>query len=141
MSAAGPKSICGRLMIAAIFSPLFALQVYGADLNGAWANDPNVCSQIFVRKDDKISMTDHSELYGTGFIIEDDKFADKLATCRIKDRKIDGSTIRVTADCPMETGRFTEEFIFRIDDNDRVTRFPKGMRATGLAYFRCPAIK
>jgi hypothetical protein len=141
MSAAVPKLICDRLMIASIITLLFALHVYGADLNGAWANDPDVCSQIFVRKGDKISMTDHSELYGTGFIIEGDKFADKLATCRIKDRKIDDGTIRVIADRPMETGRFTEEFIFRIDDNDRLTRFPEGMRGTGLAYFRCPAIK
>ena len=50
MSAAVPKLICDRLMIASIITLLFALHVYGADLNGAWANDPDVCSQIFVRK-------------------------------------------------------------------------------------------
>lgn len=117
---------------------LLVLHVYAADLNGAWASNPDVCSQIFVRKNDKISMADHSDLFGRGLIIEDNEVTDELATCHIKDRKIDDDMIRLTADCSTNMGRFTEQLILRIDGDDRLTRFFVGMR---LAYFRCPAIK
>ena len=140
-SAAVPKVICDRIMIAFAVTVLFVLHMYAADLNGAWANDPNVCSQIFVKKNEKISMADHSDMYGRGFIIEGNEVTDQLATCHIKDRKVDDSMIRLAADCSTDMGRFTDQLILRIDGNDRLTRFFVGMRGMGLTYFRCPAIK
>jgi hypothetical protein len=109
-----------------------------ADLNGAWANDPNVCSQIFVKKNNRTSMADHSELYGRGFIVQGDQITDSFATCHIKERKVDDNTVRLVADCSTRSGRFTDQIVLRIDDNNRVTRFSEGTR---LGYFRCPTIE
>ena len=120
---------------------LSVLHAYAADLNGAWANNPDVCSQIFVMKNDKISLADHSDLFGRWLLIEGNEVTHELATCHIKDRKIDDNMIRLTANCSTNMGRFTDQIILRVDDNDRLTRFSVGMRGTGLAYFRCPPIK
>jgi hypothetical protein len=138
--AAVPKVICDRLMIGFAVTLLFVLHAYAADLNGAWASNPDVCSQIFVKKNNKISMADYADLYGRGFIIEGDEVTDQLATCHIKDRKVDDNTIRLGTDCSTNMGHFTDQIILRFDGNDRVTRFSVGTRGTGLAYFRCPAI-
>ena len=86
-------------------------------------------------------MADHSDMYGRGFIIEGNEVTDQLATCHIKDRKVDDSMIRLVADCSTDMGRFTDQLILRIDGNDRLTRFFVGMPRMGLTYFRCPAIK
>jgi len=83
-------------------------------------------------------MADHSDLYGRGFIVQGDEFTDSLATCHIKQRKVDDNTVRLVADCSTGSGRFTDQIVLRIDDNNRVTRFSEGTR---LAYFRCPAIE
>jgi len=113
--------------------------VYAADLNGAWASDPNVCSQIFVRKNNKTLMADHADFYGRGLIIDGDEVIDQLATCHIKDRKVDGNTVHLLTDCSTDMGKFTNQLILRIDGDNRFTRFLEGMRGSDLAYFRCPA--
>jgi hypothetical protein len=120
---------------------LFVLHAYATDLNGAWANDPNVCAQIFVRKNNKTLLAEHADLYGRGLIFDGDQVTDQLITCRIKDRKTDSNTVRLLADCSTDLGKFTSRLILRIDDDNRLTRFLEGMPGMGLAYFRCPASK
>jgi len=83
-------------------------------------------------------MADHSDLYGNGFIVQGDQFTDSFTACHIKERKVDDNTVRLVADCSTPSGRFTDQIVLRIDDNNRVTRFSAGTR---LAYFRCPAIE
>lgn len=127
-------------MIGFAVALLFFSHAYAADLDGAWASNPNVCSQIFIMKNNKISKAHYADMYGRGFVIEGDEVTDELATCHIKDRKVDGNIIRLTSDCSTSMGNFTDQIILRLDGNDRVTRFSVGTRETGLAYFHCPAI-
>lgn len=136
-----PKAICDRIIGGFTVTSLFVFHVYAADLNGAWASNPDVCSQIFVRKNNKISIADHSDLYGRALIIEDNKVTDQLATCHIKNRKVEDNMIRLEADCSTNMGRFTDQVILRIDGDDRLTRFFIGIGGMRLAYFRCPAIE
>ena len=51
MSAAVPKTHCHVMILVFPVTLLFVLHAYATDLNGAWANDPNVCAQIFVGLD------------------------------------------------------------------------------------------
>lgn len=129
---------CHQILIGFTLTLLPVFHAFAADLNGAWANDPNVCSQIFVKKNNRTSMADHSELYGRGFIVQGDQITDSFATCHIKERKVDDNTVRLVADCSTRSGRFTDQIVLRIDDNNRVTRFSEGTR---LGYFRCPTIE
>ena len=127
-----------QILIGFTLTLLPVFHAFAADLNGAWASDPNVCSQIFVKKNNRISMADHSDLYGNGFIVQGDQFTDSFTACHIKERKVDDNTVRLVADCSTPSGRFTDQIVLRIDDNNRVTRISAGTR---LAYFRCPAIE
>ena len=127
-----------QILIGFTLTLLPVFHAFAADLNGAWASDPNVCSQIFVKKNNSISMADHSDLYGRGFIVQGDQFTDSFTACHIKERKVDDNTVQLVADCSTPSGRFTDQIVLRIDDNNRVTRISAGTR---LAYFRCPAIE
>jgi len=135
------KTHCHRIILVFAVTLISVLHVYAADLNGAWANDPNVCSQIFTRKNNKTLLAEYADLYGRGLIFDGDEVIDQLATCRIKDRRTDSNTVRLLTDCSTDMGKFTSRLILRIDDENRLTRFLEGMQGTGLAYFRCPASK
>src|SRR5262245_62295732 len=69
------------------------------DLNGAWAGDADNCAKIFERKGSQISFTEMSDVYGGGFIVEDDQITGKFARCRVKAKKDDGKTINLVAAC------------------------------------------
>lgn len=138
MAKAVAQLIFNRVTVGLAIVSQLAIHASAAQLNGAWANDPSACAKIFLMKDNKLSMSDHSDLFGTGFIIDGDQFTDHFVTCRIKDRKHDASTVRLVTDCSTNLGKFADEIVLRIDDTDRLTRFNAGSREAGLTYFRCP---
>jgi hypothetical protein len=141
MSAAVPKTHCHVMILVFPVTLLFVLHAYATDLNGAWANDPNVCAQIFVRKNNKTLLAEHADLYGRGLIFDGDQVTDQLITCRIKDRKTDSNTVRLLADCSTDLGKFTSRLILRIDDDNRLTRFLNARNGSGLFSLSCIKVR
>ena len=108
------------------------------DLNGAWANDPSVCKQVFEKKNKTISITRNSDNYGSGFIIEGNQIRGKIAKCTIKSRKEDGPLLQLIASCSTDVALSTVQFSLRIDDENKLTRGFPGIPEMALSYVRCP---
>ena len=64
-----------RLAGAAVMlgSSIFSVaEARAIDLTGAWAGHEDLCSQVFTKKDGKVTYAEFSELFGSGFIIDGD---------------------------------------------------------------------
>ena len=48
-------------------------------LSGAWANQPDLCNQVFVKKGDQVTFTELSDLYGSGFVVNGKKIFASLS--------------------------------------------------------------
>ena len=131
-------AVCNRMMFACAVGLLFVVPAHAADINGAWANDVSVCSKIFVKDKNRISMASNADFYGSGFIIEGEEIRGKIATCHIRARKDDGPIVHLLADCSTDVAVSTNQFSLRIDDGNKLTRFFSGMPGMEMAYFRCP---
>ena len=135
------KSISTRIALGCAAGLLLAGYAQAADLNGAWANDVKICSKLFVKKNNKLRLTTNSDFYGSGFIIDGDQVKGKLASCRIKSRKVEGAKMEMTAECATDIANSTDHFVLRIDGEDKITRFFPGMTGIEMTYFRCPDMK
>ena len=115
-----------------------SLSVYAAELDGAWANDASVCSQVFTKTNNKVSFTPNSELYGGGLLIEGKRAAGTFQKCNIKSIKRDGANVRVVASC--STGVMAEETeaTIKIIDKDNITVSVAGPVNTETPFVRCP---
>jgi len=108
-------SICSRIILGCAAGLLFAFDAYAVDLNGAWANDVSVCSKIFEKKNNRISMTHNADFFGSGFIIEGDEVRGMLGACRITGRKQEGDATLLQAQCAtgvvttLRSARFTRQ--------------------------------
>ena len=67
------------------------------------------------------SFVPMSDLYGSGFIIEGNRIRGKAASCTIKSRKEDGSTVRLSASCSTNVAVEVMEFNLKIIDDDTVS--------------------
>ena len=72
---------------------------HAADVDGAWASDATVCNNVFVKKNNKVTLTPDSELYGGGVIIEGNRVTGSFQKCNIKSLKRDGDTVHLIASC------------------------------------------
>ena len=61
------KSVAQMLFCACI---MFNGSANAFDLNGNWTADDRNCDKVFVKKNNKISMTRNSGVFGGGFIVE-----------------------------------------------------------------------
>jgi hypothetical protein len=109
------------------------------DLNGAWASDADNCAKVFTRKGTQVIFSDNSDVYGGGFIIEDDQITGKFAHCRIKARKDDGKTINLVAACASDIMLQSVQFSLKEADANNVIRMFPGMEGMEIRYTRCPA--
>ena len=51
---------------------VFSFSANAFDLDGAWTTDDSNCGKVFVKKNNKISMTRNADVFGGGFIIDGD---------------------------------------------------------------------
>ena len=109
------------------------------DLNGAWASDAENCAKVFVRKGTQVSFADMSDVYGGGFIIENDQITGKFARCRIKAKKEDGKTIHLLTACASDIMLQNVQFSLKEVDANSVIRLIPGMDGMEIKYARCPA--
>ena len=115
-----------------------SLSVHADEIDGAWANDASVCSQVFTKTNNKVSFTPNSELYGGGLLIEGKRATGTFEKCNIKSIKRDGANVRVVASC--STGVMAEETeaTIKIIDKDNITVSVAGPVNTETPFVRCP---
>jgi hypothetical protein len=109
------------------------------DLNGAWASDADNCARVFVRKGTQVTFAEMSDVYGGGFMIEDDQITGKFARCRIKAKKDNGKTINLIAACASDIMLQNVQFSLREVDANNVIRMFPDMDGMEIKYARCPA--
>jgi hypothetical protein len=125
--------------IAVLITVLFVSPAANAvDLNGAWANDVAVCDKIFEKKNNTVSMTRDSDMYGSGFIIDGNQIRGKVATCTIRSRKEDGAMLHLIASCSTDVALSTVEMSLKIDSEKQMTRVFPGIPEMQMQYVRCP---
>ncbi len=112
--------------------------VYAADLAGAWASDASACNKMFMNRDGKVTIAKDSDLYGSGFIIEQNRIRGKIATCNIIARKEDGAVTHLVANCSTDIAVETVQFSLKVEDKNKITRFYPGVPELAVSYFRCP---
>jgi len=125
-------------LLAVLATLAFSSATQAADLNGAWASDPSVCSKVFVKNGKAVSMTPDSELYGGGFIVEGNRATGTFQKCNIKSLKRDGDDVHLIAAC--STGVMVTElrFIVKFVGDDKISVISTGPVNTENPYVRCP---
>lgn len=122
----------------AISCALYATHANAFDLNGAWASDASICGKIFVKKKNDVSIARDSDLYGSGFIVHDNKIRGKMAACGIKSQKEQSGIVNMVAVCSTDIALSTVQFTLKIDDDNKVTRLFSGLPELSVSYVRCP---
>jgi hypothetical protein len=124
--------------IAVLITVFVSPAANAVDLNGAWANDVAVCDKIFEKKNNTVSMTRDSDMYGSGFIIDGNQIRGKVATCTIRSRKQDGAMLHLIASCSTDVALSTVEMSLKIDSEKQMTRVFPGIPEMQMPYVRCP---
>ena len=120
--------------------PLLTSQAHAFDLNGAWATSEDQCSQIFVKKANKISFAQFSEEFGGGFVANGNDVRSKTVQCTIKSRKETSDTIDFQAACASEIMATSTNLRLKILDANTVARIFTDPSLAGmeLSFHRCP---
>jgi hypothetical protein len=109
-----------------------------SELDGAWANSETVCGQVFVKRNNQISIAGDSDSFGSGFIIEGNRIRGKILTCTVRTRKQDGAVIHLIASCSTDTALQNMQFSLKPDGKDKLIRLFPGVPELDTPYFRCP---
>ena len=128
-------------LVALLFGSLLTLtgRVDAVELNGAWAGDADQCAKVFVRQGGKLGFTEMSDVYGGGFIIDDDQIVGKFARCRIKARKNDGVNVNLVAACATDIMLSSVQFSLKELDANSIARLFPGIEDMEIRYHRCPS--
>jgi hypothetical protein len=97
-----------------------------------------MCSKIFVKKNNKISIASNSDIYGSALIFEGNRIRGKMATCTIKKRVEAVDSLNLIADCSTDIALSTTQFSLKINDDNKITRVYPGVPEMATTYFRCP---
>jgi hypothetical protein len=124
-------------MLLCVICVLFSFSAYAFDLNGTWTTDSSNCGKVFVKKNNKISLTRNSDVFGGGFIVEGNQIRGQARTCKITSRKEDGA-LHLIASCSTDIAVLgSQEISAKIDNDDRITRIFPAFPEMGTTYFRC----
>ena len=132
------SSSAQTLVISSAVFLLFGASAHSIELNGAWANDPSICSKIFVKRDSKLVMTSDADNYGSGFVVDGNQVRGKIATCNIKSRKEEAGLVHLITSCSTDVALQTVQLSFKIDSDSRITRIFPGAPEMSVTYSRCP---
>ncbi len=129
-----------RLAGAAVMlgSSIFSVaEARAIDLTGAWAGHEDLCSQVFTKKDGKVTYAEFSELFGSGFIIDGDRIRGRAGTCTIKSRKQEGDSLELSAACASSIMTQDVRFSLKIIDDNTISRSFAEISGMTLNYTRC----
>lgn len=131
------STIFGTALLAIACYLTSGVATYAADFSGVWASDKAVCNKVFVKKGNSVSFADDADLYGSGLIIEGNKFIGKIATCTIKSTKEDGAVTHMLLGCA--TGIMNDDFQFSLKtiDANKIQRIFPGMPELATYFVRC----
>jgi hypothetical protein len=115
----------------------FGPGAHALELDGAWANDKAVCSKVFVRRGNRISVSKKADLYGSGFVVKDNRISGNIATCTIKARKEDGAVLHLLTSCSTDVALQDVQFSVRSENENTITRIFPGMPELDRTYYRC----
>ena len=131
------SNLGGRMIFCAICM-VFSFSANAFDLNGAWTADASNCDKVFVKKNNRISMTRNSGVFGGGFIVEGNQMRGQAKTCKITSRKEEGGVLHLIASCSTDIAILgTQEVSAKIDSENRLTRIFPSFPEHGISYFRC----
>jgi len=138
----GVNSMCISARFAsaalALLTTVFVIPGAGAaDLNGAWAQDHTVCSNIFVKSGNKILFTPNAELYGSGVLIEGKTATGTFQKCRIKSSRVDGDTLHILAACSTGVMVSDSKVTAKVLDENNITLTLDGPDPIEHALVRC----
>jgi len=131
-----PASRCLATVVALITTTAFSSQA--ADMDGAWASDATVCNNVFIKKNNKVTFTPDSELYGGGLIIEGNRVTGSFQKCSIKSLKDDGATVHLIASCSTGVMVSDLKIVIKREGNNQITLSPAGPVDSTSSYVRCP---
>lgn len=129
-------SRCFATAVALITTTAFSSQA--ADMDGAWASDATACNNVFIKKNNKVTFTPDSELYGGGLIIEGNRVAGSFQKCNIKSLKSDGDTVHLIASCSTGVMVSDLQIVIKREGNNQITLRPAGPVDSTSSYVRCP---
>jgi hypothetical protein len=118
---------------------LLAPSAGAIDLTGAWATDLAACDKVFVKKGDKTSLRQDSDMFGSGFIIEGRRIRGRTATCTVTKTKEDGDVVHMLASCATEIMYSNVQFSVKVLEDNKISRIFPGIEGMELTYYRCPA--
>jgi hypothetical protein len=116
----------------------FSPSTQAADISGAWASDPSVCSKVFVKNNNRISFTPDAELYGGGFIVEGNRATGTFQKCNIKSMKDDGANVHLIAACSDGVAVSDLQFTVKLVGDNQITVSSAGPVNMENPYVRCP---
>jgi len=127
----------GRLL--ALFGTVLFLpaQASAFDLSGAWATEAGLCSHVFTKKGKQVVFAELSDLFGSGFIIEENRIRGKSGRCTITSRKQDGDNIELAAACASSVMTQNLKFNLKVIDDNSLTRLFSDIPGMTLKYTRC----
>ena len=129
-----------RLAGAAVMlgSSIFSVaEARAIELTGAWAGHEDLCSQVFTKKDGKVTYAEFSELFGSGFIINGDRIMGRAGTCTIKSRKQEGNSLELSAACASSIMTQDLQFSLKVIDYDTISRSFPEIPGMSQNYSRC----
>jgi hypothetical protein len=117
---------------------MFSGSANAFDLNGNWTADDRNCDKVFVKKNNKISMTRNSGVFGGGFIVEGNQIRGQAKTCKITSHKEEGGVLHLVAVCSTDIAVLgTQQVDAKIDSDDKITRLYPSFPEMGISFYRC----
>ena len=129
------KSAAGMLFCACL---MFSFSANAFDLNGAWTTSADSCGKMFVKKNNRVTMTRNSDVFGSGFIVEGDQLRGPAKTCKITNRKEEGGVLQLIASCTTDIAVLgTQQVSAKIDTDNQFTRIYPSFPEMGIPFYRC----
>jgi hypothetical protein len=127
-----------RLLATLLIAGLVVVgQAHAGEIEGAWATDEENCGKVFESRNGRTVLSEDSDLYGGGFVIDGDRITGKMARCTIKSRKRNGDTMHLLAACATDIMFSSVQFSLRLPEDGRLTRIFPGMDDIEINYRRC----
>jgi hypothetical protein len=129
------KSAARMLFCACV---LFSFSAHAFELNGAWSTNPENCGKMFETKNNRVSFTRNSDVFGSGFIVEKDQVKGPAKACKITKYKEEGGALHLIASCTTDIAVLgIQEVSAKINNDDQLTRIYPEFPEMGISFHRC----
>ena len=127
--------LSGLALTCALLVP--TAQASAFELSGAWASQGDLCNLVFVKKGSEVMFAELSDLYGSGFIIDNGRIRGKAGRCTIESKKQDGNSLTISAACATSIMNENMKFHIKIIDDDTLSREFDEVPGMTVNYSRC----